>query len=251
MNLQVENNYENGTRVKVRRLSGVYEISNSWMIGKYRRYNLVAVPDTGAVLPVTEAYGDVLQLASKPEPAPELTLTPDTEPQDPKATEALPVGQASPDAFVLDDGAFGGELDPYSPGAQQPLESEDIERREVYSGSGELQNPRKLVRRFPINPRYEELRGIIYNARFKGLEGELPELDPGTPVGVVVTRETNGSGIWIVTMGAGCAGRYCQLEVFYPSAPGAEADALEYAVLLALRQVPIRSEDLETLLLSL
>jgi hypothetical protein len=83
---------------------------------------------------------------------------------------------------------------------------------------------------------------------------ELAQLEDGTPMGVVVTHETNGHAIWIITTEADDQGdelRRATMEIFYPEARGSSADAIEYAVLLALRQVPIRSHELEALLLSL
>ncbi len=251
-----ENQYAIGRKMKVRKLAGVYEIFDSRMVGKNRRYDLKAVPDTGAALHTTEAWGADMQPA--PDPAP--VARPATDAQELRAPDGQPApapaaehGTAdairSPAERItlsaddgLEPGVFGGELDEYSIGARYPAEP------------GELKNPYKPVRKMPENPTYQDLRGIVYNARFKGMENwssnQLAQLPDGTPIAVVVTHETNGHAIWIVTT-EGDDVRRVRLEVFYPHATGSSADALEYAVLLALRQVPIRTEDLEILLLEL
>lgn len=258
-----ENMFAIGRTMRVRKLSGLYQIVDSRMIGKNRRYKLRAVPDTGAALPETEAYGDVLQPMPDPAPAPELSLMPDPAPsgvcicepgyadtacpqhgdRELSQEHASPDGQpepapvaerAAPDAIRSPDG-----FDTYPPGANRP----------------ELQNPFKPIRRFPVKMAYADLKDIVYNARFKGLEDQssrqLSELPDGTPVAVAVTKELNGNAIWVITTDSRDEIRQAHLEVFYPKAIGSSADALEYAVLLALRQVPIRTEDLEILLLEL
>lgn len=251
-----DNQYAVGRKMKVRKLTGIYEIVDSRMTGRLRRYKLRAVPDTGAALAETEAYGDAMQPAPEPEPAPELSLAPDPQPATAAQELRAPDGAAAPapaaehgtaDAIrspdALDYGAFGGELDEYSVGAR------------VQEERGELQNPLKPVRNWPTNPTYQDLKCIVYNARFKGLEKltarEISELEDGTPVAVAVTHETNGHCIWVITSVRGDDLRRARLEVFYPHATGSSADAIEYAVLLALRQVPIRTEDLEIMLLEL
>lgn len=268
MNAEIE--YAIGRFMKVRKLSGTFQINDSWITGgthhKRRRYKLYAVKGTGAILEVTEAFADDMEPLPVAQPV-ELSLAPDPFPSDaipaglhiPDATapqeheapaghtepaphSAQPVADAirSPDA--LDYGAYGGELDEYSVGAR------------VQGERGELQNPLKPVRNWPTNPTYQDLRGIVYNARFKGLEklssSEIDRMDPGTPIAVAVSHETNGHAIWIIIT-EGDDLRRCRLEVFYPNATGSSADALEYAVLLALRQVPVRSDDLEMILLEL
>jgi hypothetical protein len=267
MNTEVE--YAIGNFMRVRKLAGLYQINDSWLVGgarhKRRRYKLYPVKGTGAILDVTEAYGDDLQPAPSPAAPEELSLVP--EPQElsgdvpgyssamlaPDAEHAAPDAIRSPErtftpgqAFGLDEGAFGGEPDPYSIGANLPDEP------------GELRFPYKPVRKFPGLPTYRELRGIVYNASFKGMEKiNHKQLENGTPVAVVVTHETNGHAIWVITIETpefnqdAERERRARLEVFYPNAPGSSADAIEYAVLLALRQIPIRADDLEILLLQL
>lgn len=284
MNAEVE--YAIGRFMKVRKLAGTFQITDSWMVGgtryKRRRYLLHAVKGTGAILNVTEAFADAMEPLPVGATAEELTLVPDPPAVNPSRVlgagphpagcdcyECVDTGryrgsqehdaapghtEPAPDSAQpvagaifgpdgLDAGAFGGELDEYSVGARYADEN-----------PGELRNPYKSVRKFPRRPTYKELRGIVYNARFKGLEDksevDLSRLPNETPVAVVVTHETNGHGIWIITMDSGQP-YTANLEIFYPSAPGSSADAVEYAVLLALRQVPIRTEDLEILLLEL
>lgn len=269
MNAEVE--YAIGSFMKVRQLGGVYQINDSWMVGgthhRRRRYKLYPVKGTGAILDVTEAYGDDLKPVPREAPE-ELSLVPDpdtgdtiraaTAPQEhvtaigtddvnPGAYDAPEAEHAAPDAIFgqdgLDAGAFGGELDPYSVGARRAEEP------------GELRFPYRPVRKFPGLPTYRELRGIVYNATFKGMEETNPnQLKNGTPIAVAVTHETNGHAVWVITVESPKYNpdaereRLARLEVFYPSAPGSSADAIEYAVLLALRQIPIRSDDLEILL---
>jgi hypothetical protein len=281
MNAEVE--YAIGRFMRVRKLSGTYQINDSWLVGgarhKRRRYKLYPVKGSGAILDVTEAFADDMDPLPEAKP---LELVPDEQPithdahgplykrdldadalrdgrlqriaapQEPDApaghaepapVAAQPVADAirSPDG--LEPGAFGGELDEYSVGARYPEEP------------GELKNPYKPIRKHPENPTYQDLKCIVYNARFKGLEklgtNQLAQLEEGTPIAVAVTHETNGHAIWVITTEAADEIRRARLEVFYPHAQGSSADAIEYAVLLALRQVPIRTEDLEILLLEL
>lgn len=266
MNAEVE--YAIGRFMKVRKLAGTFQVSDSWVIGgtkyKRRRYRLHAVKGTGALVRITEAFADDMDPLPVAATAEELILVSDpdtgesspviraaTAPQgtddvNPGAYDAPEAAQPpadvirSPEPEPLDYGAFGCELDPYSVGANLP------------DNPGELRNPFKPVRKFPRRPTYRQLRGIVYSARFKGLEDlneiELSRLPNETPVAVAVTHETNGHAIWIISMDSGQA-HTANLEIFYPEAKGSTADAIEYAVLLALRQVPIRSEDLEILLL--
>lgn len=274
MNAEVE--YPIGRFMKVRRLAGTYQIIDSWVTGglkhKKRRYKLNRVQGTGAMLEVTEAFGEDMDPIPVPTPPEELTLESDpetdeaapairpaTQPQEraspaghaepaPEAERAAAdairsPGKPAPDGILMDAGAFGGELDEYSIGAR-------------FENPGELQNPFKPIRMFPQSPKYQDLRGIVYNARFKGLENHtttrLSLMSDGTPIGVIVTHETNGHAIWVVTTEKFSEEtRRCNLEQFYPKAVGSEADAIEYAVLLALRQVPIRTEELERLFLEL
>lgn len=270
MNAEVE--YAINSFMRVRKLAGLYQINDSWLVGgtyhKRRRYKLYPVKGTGAILDVTEAYGDDLQPAPSPAAPEELTLvtdpdTGDTAPIIRAATapqeHASPAGHAelAPDAEHaapgaifgqggLDAGAFGGELDEYSVGARRAEEP------------GELRFPYKPVRKFPGFPTYQELRGIVYNSNFKGMEEvNQRQLENGTPIAVAVTHETNGHAVWVITAESPKYNpdaereRLARLEVFYPHAPGSSADAIEYAVLLALRQIPIRADDLEILLLQL
>jgi hypothetical protein len=247
-----DNQYAIGRRVKVRKLQGEYRVVDTRMVGKNRRYELGAIPGTGAALLTTEAWGTDMRAVPDPEPAPELSLAPDPVPgtdaqehaSPAEHTEPAPVAEpAAADAIRSPDtyepGTFGGELDPYSPGANQTEKP------------AELQNPFKPVRKWPQRPSYRELKGIVYNARFKGLEDysstQLATLQEGTPIAVIVTNETNGQAIWITVTESADEVRSCYLEQFYPEANGSRADAIEYAVLLALRQVPIRSRDLEAL----
>jgi hypothetical protein len=256
-----ENQYAIGRKMKVRKLVGVYEIVDSRMIGKKRRYTLKPVLGTGCALNETEAYGDAMQPAPEPEPAPVLSLAPATAAQEHAAPDGQPVPapaaeRSTADAIRspaeritlsaddgLEPGAFGGELDEYSIGARFPNEP------------GELKNPFKPVRKFPENPAYRDLKCIVYNARFKGMEkwdtSQIEQLPDGTPIAVAVTHETNGHSIWIIVTDTTDDTQRARLEVFYPHAHGSSADAIEYAVLLALRQVPISTEDLEILLLEL
>jgi hypothetical protein len=273
MNAEVE--YAIGRVMKVRRLAGKFQVIDSWIVGgakhRRRRYKLFGVKETGALLEFTEAFAEDMEPVPESNPVEELTLVPDpdtdettpvirarTAAQEHDAPNGHPVpapDAAQPaadaisgriftpeDAFGLDPGAFGGELDPYSPGANR------------LDDPGELKNPFEPVRKLPRRPTYRELRGIVYSARFKGLEDwsevDLSKLPDETPVAVAVTHETNGHAIWIISMDAGQA-HSANLEIFYPEGRGSSADALEYAVLLALRQVPIRSQDLEELLLAL
>lgn len=286
MNTEVE--YAIGRFMRVRKLSGTFQITDSWITGgthhKRRRYKLHAVKGTGAILDVTEAFADDMELLPTSPTAETLTLVPDPEepithdehgplykrdldadalrdgrlqriarPQEhaapaghtePAPEAAQPVADAIRSPEALDYGAYGGELDEYSPGANRADEK-----------PGELRNPFKPVRKFPQRPTYKDLRGIVYNACFKDLEdwseNSYCQLPLGTPLAVVVTHETNGHAIWILTLADRAGVRYANLEIFYPNAPGSAADAIEYAVLLALRQVPIRTEDLEILLLEL
>lgn len=286
MNTEIE--YAIGRMMKVRKLAGTFKIFDSWIVGdriRKRRYQLLAVEGSGALVKSTEAFADDMEPLPVAQTAETLTLMPDPEepithdehgplykrdldadalrdgrlqriaqPQEPAApaghtepapeavrSAAGPVSGADP-GYTLDAGAFGGELDPYSIGANLADEP------------GELRNPMKAIRKMPRRPTYRELRGITYNARFKGFEDlsevQLSKLGDETPIAVVVTHETNGHGIWIITMDSGQP-LYANLEIFYPNAKGSSADATEYAVLLALRQVPIRTEDLEILLLEL
>lgn len=225
---------------------------------------LVLDPDTGESAPVIRAATAAQEHASpdgQPVPAP---AAEHAAPDAIRSRNASPgpgsgcmcglsdfcaVHDAPPAAseVTLDAGSFGGELDPYSPGANRPDRLEE---------PGELQNPFKSVRKLPRRPSYSELRGIVYNARFKGLEDwsnrEIEQLNDETPIAVAVTHETNGHAIWVITIDRSDIDiRRANLEIFYPNATGSSADAIEYAVLLALRQVPIRSDDLETLLLGL
>lgn len=283
MNAEVE--YAIGRFMKVRKLAGTYQIVDSWTVGrgKYqrRRYRLIPVPNTGALLLSTEAFADTMEPLPVGATYDELTLVPDP-PAPPFPSDAIPAGLHIPDAtapqehaapaghtepapdaarsvadavrsgpaegFTLDAGAFGGELDEYSVGAR-------YERAATLEEPGELRNPFKPVRKFPRRPTYKELRGIVYNSYFKGFEDwsehSLCQLPQGSPIAVVVTHETNGHAIWILTMEDKAGERCANLEIFYPNAPGSSADAIEYAVLLALRQVPVRSEDLEIVLLEL
>lgn len=261
MNAEVE--YAIGKFMRVRKLAGTYQINDSWMVGgarhKRRRYKLYPVKGTGAILDVTEAFADDMDPLPVAEPI-ELSLAPDpaahdahaAQPQEhdepaghaePAPATARPVADAIRSADGLEPGAFGGELDEYSVGARYPDEP------------GELKNPYKPIRKFPENPTYQDLKCIVYNARFKGLEklgtNQLAQFEEGTPIAVAVTHETNGHAIWVITTEAADEIRRARLEVFYPHAQGSSADAIEYAVLLALRQVPIRTEDLEILLLEL
>lgn len=263
MNAEIE--YAIGRFMKVRKLTGTFQITDSWMVGgarhKRRRYRLHAVKGTGAILDLTEAYATDMDPLPHGATAEELTLAPDPAPcadalpapQEPDAsaghTEPAPdAAQPAADAISgpdgLDYGAFGGELDEYSIGARYADEK-----------PSELRNPFKPIRNFPENPTYQDLKCIVYNARFKGMEklgtNQLAQLADGTPIAVALTHETNGHAIWVITTEAGDEVRRAKLEVFYPHAHGSSADAIEYAVLLALRQVPIRSEDLEILLLEL
>lgn len=287
--------YEIGRFMRVRKLVGTYQITDSWMVGgakhQVRRYRLTPVKGTGALLLVTEAYADDMdpiptaqtinlipdeplielgrdeqgpiykpdldadalrdgyirrmQLAQEqPQPVP----APDAEPG---AADAIrsPAG-----TFTHDAGTFGGEPDEYSPGAQDDEAfGSSVGTQEM--GIEKLQSPFKPVRKFPQRPSYQDLKAIVYNARFKGLEeldwNKQVSLPAETPVAVVVTHETNGHAIWVITTGSTNEDRVAYLEQFYPKATGSEAAAIEYAVLLALRQIPIRSEDLEILLLQL
>lgn len=262
-----ETEYAINRIMKVRKLCGTYRVKDSRIVGtgkhRRRRYTLSSVEGSGALLSSTEAFADEMDPLPDAAPADELALMPEpaTQPQEHAApaghgTPAPEAEPAAPDAirsrvftpeqaFGIDaePGTFGGELDEYSIGARYPSEP------------GELKNPYKPIRNFPENPTYQSLRGIVYNARFKGLEkfgtNQLAQLEDGTPIAVAVTHETNGHAIWVITTEACDELRRARLEVFYPNATGSSADAIEYAVLLALRQVPIRTEDLETLLLQL
>lgn len=253
-----ETEYAINRLMKVRKLCGTYRVQDSRIVGtgkhKRRRYTLSSVEGSGALLSSTEAFADEMDPLPDAVPADELALMPEpaTAPQEHAApaghgTPAPVAEHAAPGAIFgqdgLDSGAFGGELDEYSIGARYPAEP------------GELKNPYKPVRKFPENPQYSDLKCIVYNARFKGLEklgtNQLAQLEDGTPIAVAVTHETNGHAIWVITTESMDEIRRARLEVFYPHAQGSSADAIEYAVLLALRQVPIRTEDLETLLLQL
>lgn len=275
-----ENMFAIGRLMRVRKLTGIYKITDSWMmLGKKRRYQLEAVPGSGATLRETEAFGADLHIVPDPEPTPELSIAPDpgsaTAPQEhaspaghpepaPGAEHAVadvirsPADATEADVIrgmnaALDAGAFGGELDEYSVGAN--LEDVVPGSQYRYENADKLQNPLKPIRSYPENPTYRDLKCIVYNARFKGLEKltmkQLDELPEKTPIAVAVTHETNGHAIWVVITDGAEKMHRARLEVFYPHAPGSAADAIEYAVLLALRQVPIRSEDLEILLLEL
>lgn len=259
--------YAIGRFMKVRKLSGTFQITDSWMVGgthhKRRRYRLYAVKGTGAILEMTESFVDDMIPLPLAATAEELTLVPD--PDSAPSTDALPASQEpaapaehtepAPDAEQpAADAICSSRPAPDGPGSDGPGEEDGPWAEGWAERSGELQNPFKPVRKFPRRPTYKELRGIVYNARFKGLEEkseiDLSRLPDETPIAVAVTHETNGHAIWIITIESGQA-HLANLEIFYPNARGSAADALEYAVLLALRQVPIRSEDLEILLLEL
>lgn len=276
--------FENGAHVKVRRLQGVFTVLSSRMVGKVLRYRLDAVPDTGCILTGTESFAEDMQPVPAPEPAPELSLAPDPPaPHSPPQELAL----ASPDAaapaaersaaaavcelapgitltreagddenFSLDPGSFGGDLDEYSPGAQDLDHSGDPEEPFRETSEREMRQiaVRKSLRYTPaVSIFYHNLKDILYSGKFKGLEGSddraLDQLEENTPVGVVATRERNGSAVWIVCVESEL--RKARLEAFYPAERGEEGMAIEHAVMLALRQVPIRTNDLEILLLQL
>ncbi len=281
MNTEVE--YAIGRVMKVRRLAGNFRVIDSWLVGgshnRRRRYKLAAVEGTGAKVSITESFSEDMGPVADPQPT-ELTLVPESFP-----SEAIPAGLHIPDATAaqehvapsghiepgsvaaqpvadairspadaaaadiramnraLEEGSFDEEFDDYSVGAR------------VAEEPGELKNPFQSVRKFPENPTYQDLKCIVYSSRFKGLEklgtNQLARLEGGTPIAVAVTHETNGHAIWVITTEAADEVRRARLEVFYPHAQGSSADAVEYAVLLALRQIPIRTVDLEILLLSI
>lgn len=268
-----ENQFAIRSTMRVRRLSGIYEIIDSRMLGKLRRYDLRAVPGTGAVTLATEAWGSDMQpvpctcsgellnaacpvhgpavIAAQKHAHPAGASAPAPDVAQPvagtvRSPQASPGADSDPSyGESLDEGAFGGELDPYSPGANSP----DALPEEP----GELKAPYKPVRRFPQRTQYEDLGGVVYNARLKGFENHttrgLSELAPNTPIAIVVTQEANGHAIWIILSDPD--GEFeAALETYYPDQPGSVADSFEYAVLLALRQIPIRTEDLEITLMS-
>lgn len=268
--------FEVGDRVRVRRLQGEYSVEGSRLVGQHRRYHMKLIPSTGGFLEETDAFSSDMQLVPAPQPAPELALAPDPEPANSAPQERTdgspePAAPAADDGaadaisspgdtnFALDAGAFGGELDEYSQGAQvdhthdpEGPGEEDGEWAEGWKERAGLK-PKKL-RGSPIDSiPYHKLKDIMYSGRFKGLDDAddeaLNELDKNTPVAVVATRERNGSAIWIIVVDG--EDRRAMLEVFYPVDAREESRAIEHAVMLALREVPIRTPDLEVLLLQL
>lgn len=270
--------FEVGDRVKVRKLQGEFKVTGLRRVGRIKpRYQMKLIPDTGGYLEETEAFSEDMQLAPRPEPAPELALAPDPPAPD-KPAQDQP--DASPDAaapaaersaadaisspgdtnFALDAGAFGGELDEYSPGAQ-------IDHTHDPEGPGEEDGPwadgwekrsgqspkRKKLRPPTDSIFYHQLKDIMYSGRFAILDDAddeaLNALDKNTPVGVAATRERNGSAVWIIVADGRL--RKAMLEMFYPTEAHEESRAIEHAVMLALREVPIRTPDLEVLLLQL
>lgn len=269
--------FEVGDRVKVRKLQGEFKVTGLRRVGRIKpRYQMKLIPDTGGYLEETEAFSEDMQLVPVPEPAPELSLAPDP-PAPHSAPQVLALADGSPAApaaersaadaisspgdtnFALDAGAFGGELDEYSPGAQvdhthdpEGPGEEDGEWAEGWKERSGL--TRKKLRAAPADSiPYSKLKDIMYSGRFKGLDDADDEalngLDKNTPVAVVATRERNGSAIWIIVVDG--EDRRAILEAFYPVDAREESRAIEHAVMLALREVPIRTPDLEVLLLQL
>jgi hypothetical protein len=271
MNTEVE--YAIGSFMRVRKLAGIYQIRDSWTVGgrkhHRRRYALSAVKGTGALLATTDAFADDMEPLPVGATAEEITLV-----SDPDSGESAPVIRAA--TAPQKPEAPAGHPEP-APEPEQPV-TDAIRSRNATPGPGsgcmcgistfcsvhdappaadeepsELRDPFKPIRKLPKNPTYQELRGIVYNARFKGFESwgknQLDRLKPGTPIAVAVTHETNGHAIWVILSEWADGVSRAMLEVFYPTAQGSSADAIEYAVLLALRQVPIRSNELEILFL--
>lgn len=287
--------FADGSCVKVRRLQGEYRVLSSRLIGgKIRRYRLDAIPGTGCLLPGTEAFGEDMQRVPDPQAGPELSLAPDPpaansapqEHSDASPDPAAPAGERSASAAVCSPGPGitlnrdpdeprdprewtmpAGETNFSLPAGDEEVDHthdpELVEFREVF---GQPKSPPvpslvKELRYYPATAMsYRDLKNIIYSSHIRGMEkGPYEELDNDTPVGVAVTRETNGAAVWVITVRDRGEVREAQLEIFYPSdriqdhvmKASCETMAIEYGVLLALRKIPIRRNDLEILLLQL
>lgn len=230
MNAEANTEFNLHQVVKVRRLSGLYEVVESWITGaqrnKKRRYRLKAVPNSGTLVSDTESFGEDMQAVTPPFAA-ELELVPD--PEAPNESPAPPAGE-----FMMDEGAFGGDLDEYSPGAQGAREA--IVEEPLLEGIQVVEARYRIPRYAPRD--VNELQKIVYQGKVSGTDGAIrPETEDFIPWSVYVTEETNGFIVWVKSINIEDA--RMELEEFYPHSGGTQARdaAVEHGVLLALRQV--------------
>lgn len=185
---------------------------------------------------------DAMNAATRPQEQTEPVPAPGSDPAAPDAISS-PARVIGPHAVCNVPGCtHGAELDEYSDGARTPE-----------PGPGELQNPLHKLRQHPSTQlEYSDLRNVIYQGWFKKTTGfseqDINDLPDGTPIAVAVTEEANGCAVWVIVSNHG---KLARLEVFYPKATGCKSGAIEHGVLLALGEIPIFTDELETILLQL
>lgn len=270
--------YKHGESVFVRHLREIYQVESiDWSRGALgaHRYHLSRVKDNRGALgserkEFTTAYAADLSSVPAAAPAPELSLAPDPQPAAAVQDAAQP-GPATGAAADAEHGAADAISDPdagYSPSygvtrgdgpvSKEMDHTDDPEERiaREIGLDGRLCAKRQVRYAPSVSMPYRQLKQIIYSGSFPEMEGRLnSDLDGVTPVGVVVTKESNGAAVWVIL----CDGdqiKNARQEVFYPtenepSEVRAENAAIEYGVLLALRKIPITTNDLEIVLLGL
>lgn len=217
--------YAIGSFVKVRKLAGVYKVIDSWSVnGRIpgrRRYKLIPAKGSGALLEVTEAFGDDMDSSQFLE--------------DPRQ----PTSAYEPVAIQ--------EPEPAGTGPQEAA-------RPASDGTGPAPRCKRKPLRFSPGEFVEGsiLKDVVFSTRIIGFEDYDAEVPPAEtmPIAASVTTEINGYAVWVITDGPGSPRVKAWMESFYLIDSEAESKAIEHAVMIAVRSAPIRAGDLQISLLS-
>jgi hypothetical protein len=186
------------------------------MIKDRRRYELKAASGFGCLVESTEAFGEDMQPVTDAELRAMPVVT--SAPQEP-ATDA------SPDAAPV------GNRRRTDPGYVPPSDAEPDPDRTVTEQPRELYDPLTVIRIRPTRCMVRELTAEIYRSDL--LSPEIQALDYENATGVSVTEELNGYSVWILTL------RGAHFREFFPMDKDALAGAIELAVMIAFRRIPI------------